>query len=313
MTNLRTLIALFFSIILMGCEDILDTESSPYILILGVAQDAGYPQIGCYEEHCKRAWENPELRRSPTSFALIDPESKKKWLFEATPDIKDQLYLLEKYAPDSVYQLAGVFLTHGHMGHYTGLMQFGREAMGSQGIPVFAMPRMREFLSTNGPWSQLVNLRNIELQELNDSTTVSLTPSISIMPFKVPHRDEYTETVGYEISQEESSLVFIPDIDKWNKWDVDIRKVVQGSSLALLDATFFDGNELPGRNMAEIPHPFVEESVSLFSSLSKDQRSKIHFIHFNHTNLLLIEGSEMSLQLEKEGYNIAREGNFLLF
>lgn len=301
------------TIILGACDQILDNEPLPYLLVLGVAQDAGYPQAGCYAEHCARAWEDPKLMRSATSFALIDPQSKKKWLFEATPDIKKQLLLLEIFAPDSAYQLAGVFLTHGHMGHYTGLMHFGREAMGLKNIPVYAMPRMKDFLTNNGPWSQLVKLKNIELIELNDSVSVSLSPTLSVLPFTVPHRDEFTETVGYKVSAGYKNLVFIPDIDKWDKWDVDIKEVIIESDIALLDATFFDSSELPGRNMAEIPHPFVEESIASFSDLETKDKSKIHFIHFNHTNPLLIEGSPANQQVEKAGFKIAKEGGFISF
>ena len=34
------------------------------------------------------------------------------------------------------FQLGGVLLTHLHMGHYLGLIQFGREAMDLKGVKV---------------------------------------------------------------------------------------------------------------------------------------------------------------------------------
>ena len=306
---LKTIFLLVVGMLLVSCvKEEKAVPDSPYILVLGIAQDAGYPQAGCYAEHCMRAWNDPELRRSPTSFALIDPQSKKKWLFEATPDIKEQLFLMEQYAPDSIYQLGGVFLTHGHMGHYTGLMHFGREVMGTKGVPVYAMPRMKEYLSNNGPWSQLVDLKNITLSPMSDSTTISLSNDLTVMPFSVPHRDEFTEAVGYQIKVGAKRITFIPDIDKWTRWDVDIKEVILQSDIALLDATFFDGDELPGRNMAEIPHPFVEESLDFFSDFNTSERGRVHFIHFNHSNPLLIEGSSAQKQVETAGYNIAKEG-----
>ena len=284
---------------------------APYILILGVAQDAGYPQAGCYKPHCMRAWKDPSLSRSATSFALIDPVSKKKWVFEATPDIKKQLYTLQTHAPDSEYELAGIFLTHAHIGHYTGLMHFGREAIGSRNMKVYAMPKMMEFLSQNGPWSQLVDLQNIKIQPLQNNSSITLSPSISVKPFLVPHRDEFSETVGYEIKSNDKTVIFIPDIDKWQKWDTDISQVVQSCDIALLDATFFDGDELPGRNMTEIPHPFVEESLKTFNALDLTQKNKIHFIHFNHTNPLLIDNSTQHNSVIEAGYNVAKEGQVL--
>ena len=44
-----------------------------------------------------------------------------------------------------ITNLSGVFLTHAHIGHYTGLMNFGNEAMGTKELPVFCMPKMKSF------------------------------------------------------------------------------------------------------------------------------------------------------------------------
>ena len=46
--------------------------------------------------------------------------------------------------------------------------------MGTQGVPVYAMPRMLEYLSSNGPWSQLVSLGNIDLRRLEHDTPIRL-------------------------------------------------------------------------------------------------------------------------------------------
>lgn len=283
------------------------TPGTPYLVVLGTAQDAGYPQAGCYKEHCMRAWNYPSLKRNATCLALIDPKSKKKWLFEATPDIKEQLFMLEQYAPDSVYELAGVFLTHGHIGHYTGLMHFGREAMNTKRINVYAMPGMCAYLGANGPWDQLVKLENIVLQHMTDDSEIELIPAIKVIPFEVSHRDEYTETVGYQISTNDIKVIFIPDIDKWSKWPHSITRIIKENDYTFLDATFFDQAELPGRDMSEIPRPFVAESMDLFSELGKADKSKIHFIHFNHSNPLLDIDSDAYKIVEQE-FKVSDEG-----
>ena len=285
-------------------------QDEPFIYILGVAQDAGYPQAGCFLSHCLPVWENPNLRRGATSLALINPETRSTYLFEATPNLPEQLYYLERIASSEDYSLDGVFITHAHMGHYTGLMFFGFESMNASNIPVYTMPRMSNFLRSNGPWSQLVTMNNIVIRELKDQQTVKFE-QLSVTPILVPHRDEFSETVGYKIRGPNKTALFIPDIDKWEVWDRNIVEEISNVDYALLDATFFDGNELPGRDMADIPHPFVIESMALFSELSTMDKAKVWFIHLNHSNPLLNSESEAFRRVVTEGYNIAQEGDRL--
>ena len=229
---------------------VVNFPEQPSLVILGVAQDAGYPQAGYQEE-----WEDIKLgQREPlftVSLGLLDPVNNKRYLFEATPDFKEQLQLLDEVSGTNNYPVDGIFLTHAHIGHYTGLMHLGREVMGTKEVPVYAMPKMKTFLEENGPWSQLVSLENIRLQSLQDSVELKLAENISVMPFTVPHRDEYSETVGYKILINKQSVVLIPDIDKWNKWDVDIRQVVKDNDLILIDASFYQDGELKGRDMSQ--------------------------------------------------------------
>jgi pyrroloquinoline quinone biosynthesis protein B len=283
-------------------------EADIFVEVLGIAQDAGYPQTNCYEPHCMRAWEDKSLRRLASSIAVVDMAAKTKYLFDATPDMREQLFALHQTAPDTEYALDGVFLTHAHMGHYTGLMHFGRESVGAKNIPVYAMPVMSQYLRKNGPWELLVRLNNIQLMPLEDHRPVKLNKRLTITPFEVPHRPEYSETVGYRIDGPNKSAVFIPDIDKWEKWQTDIRDVIRSVDYALIDATFFADGELPGRDMSKIKHPFVAESMDLFAELSEDEKSRVIFIHINHTNPLLIDDSEQQQELKRRGFKVAAEG-----
>ena len=300
---LRLLVILLLSVPALAVAD-----ASVYLQVLGIAQDAGYPQTNCYQAHCLRAWENKELRRMASSIAIVDTRSKTKYLFDATPDMREQLYALHLQAPDSEFTLNGVFLTHAHMGHYTGLMHFVHEAGGTNDVPVYSMPRMSQFLSSNGPWDQLVRYENIKLLPLADKEPIIVSDDLVVTPFLVPHRDEYSETVGYRIDGPKKSAVFIPDIDKWERWDTDIRDIVKSVDYALVDATFFADGELGERDMSQIPHPFVAESMNLFDELSDDEKSRVIFIHMNHSNPLLIAGSPEQLEVERRGFRFAREG-----
>lgn len=303
-TGLNAMWNFCFALLVLTYSSVQAQDTDPYLFILGVVQDAGYPQAGCYAPHCLLGWENPALKRGATSVALVDPATQRNYLFEATPDLPQQLFDLREQAD---YPLAGVFLTHAHVGHYAGLMYFGREAMGASGIPVYAMPRMTAFLSTNGPWDQLISLNNIQMFPISEQRPVN-AGQITVTPFLVPHRDEYSETVGYHIQGPNRSALFIPDINKWSDWETDIAELVLEVDYALLDATFYANGELGNRDMSQIPHPFVSETMALFRAFPAEQRQKVWFIHFNHTNPLLDAASEASQFVTREGFNIAREG-----
>lgn len=277
----------------------------PFALVLGVTQDAGYPHIGCKRTCCQVA-SLDSVKQFVTSIAVADPDIKKWWLFEATPDITAQLNLFQQqtngafpYLPD------GIFLTHAHIGHYTGLMYLGREALHTKNLSVYVLPKMKTFLETNGPWSQLVTLGNIVIKPLMADQLATLSRDVSVTAFTVPHRDEFSETAGFTIVTSAKRYLFIPDIDKWQKWSRNIQHEINQADIAFLDATFFSSDELPNRSIAEVPHPLVTETLQLITNKSDSQ--KIHFIHMNHTNPLLWNKVSRSAFLH-DGYHVAVQG-----
>ena len=299
----RLVSLLFFSIFLFSFKD---KDNSPYVVVLGVAQDGGAPHAACEKTCCINKWNNPNLHNKVSSIGIVYPVTNEVWMIDATPDFAEQLHFLTS---NNIRELKGIFLTHAHIGHYTGLMHLGREVMGAKSTVVNVMPKMESFLRNNGPWSQLVDLKNISLSRLVDSKKVYLNTRLSITPFKVPHRDEFSETVGYRIEGPSKSLVFIPDIDKWNKWQTDIKDIVENSDYSLLDGTFYDINELPGRDMSQIPHPFIVETMKIFKN--SDKKDSIFFIHLNHTNPALDNSSNEFQNIIDSGFNITQRGNKL--
>ncbi|MFO0358657.1 MAG: MBL fold metallo-hydrolase [Sphingobacteriaceae bacterium] len=284
-------------------------DTLPFIRVLGVAQDGGYPHFGCEKKCCKMAWKDATKKRFVVALALVEPRSKKWWLMEATPDIKEQIEYFKtltkgayNYLPD------GILITHAHIGHYAGLMQLGREVMNTSNIPVYVMPKMKTFIENNGPWSQLVKLNNIQLKEIDPNSELQLSSAIHIKPFTVPHRDEFSETVGFRINTSAKKYLFIPDIDKWQKWERSILEEVKRSDIAFIDATFNNINELKNRDIKEVPHPFVQETIELFSNEDDKIKSKVYFIHFNHTNSLLWDKASQS-EIEKKKFHLAIQGN----
>ncbi|MFD1614288.1 MBL fold metallo-hydrolase [Gelatiniphilus marinus] len=287
-----------------GCN--LDEKPMQFITVLGIAQDAGFPQINCNKTCCEAFYNAEESKKLISCLGLLDLENQKKWLFDATPDIAAQTQLLKTHL-DNNNVIDGVFLTHAHIGHYTGLMYFGREALGGNSIPVYAMPKMKTYLENNGPWSQLVSLNNIDLKRLQNDSTIVLNSKLKVIPFLVPHRDEYSETVGYKIKGQNKSALFIPDIDKWNVWKRDIIEEVKKVDYAFLDASFFKAGELD-RDMSKIPHPFTTETTTLFENESIETKNKIHFIHFNHTNPTIKDSHRLKDSIQNLGFRFAKQG-----
>ena len=278
------------------------TSESDYIQVLGIVQDAGYPHIGCEKDCCKAV--------SPGDYfvsclGLVDKTNNKRYLFDATPDIHNQLNLLEKFSDANLVD--GIFLTHAHIGHYTGLMYLGREGLGGKNIMVYALKRMSKFLTKNGPWDQLVKLNNISIQTISNKEFVKLSENIFVIPIRVPHRDEYSETVGYKIIGKSKKILFIPDIDKWDEWKKSIIEEVKLVDYAFIDGTFYNGTEL-NRDIREIPHPSIEETLQLFSNQPVAERNKIYFIHINHTNPILTNKNGIRDLVEGLGFNIAQRG-----
>jgi len=274
-----------------------------------VAQDGGAPHAGCEKPCCNRLWDTPQEWRRVVCLGVVDPDSGERWLIEATPDLPAQLHqLLALKGRQGNATLTGVVVTHAHIGHYTGLMYFGREAMSTQGMQVFAMPRMVSFLEHNGPWDQLVQLGNISLLPMEDGRSFSLNERIQVQPFVVPHREEYSETVGLRIWGPTQKVLFIPDVDKWQRMATPVEDLIRDVDVAYLDGSFFDGDELPHRDMSEIPHPFIVESIERFRRLPLAQRTKIRFVHLNHSNPALQGDSKARREINEAGMTVAVRG-----
>ena len=277
-----------------------------YIYILGNVQDAGLPHIGCQHKFCKEKFSEFE-EYFTTSIAVVDPVEKKYILFEASPDIPYQLNYLEKEIFNEFLLPESIFITHAHIGHYTGLMYFGREALGAKNLIIKVLPKMSNFLKTNGPWSQLVDINNIKIQNLSFGSKTNELRNITVTPIQVPHRDEYSETAGFIIEGRNKKALFIPDIDKWEKWDKNLKQLVYEFDYLLLDATFYDSKEI-NRDISEIPHPLVTETINLLDDLSPEHKNKVYFIHMNHTNLMLDPSSDLTKLVVSKGFNITRLG-----
>jgi pyrroloquinoline quinone biosynthesis protein B len=294
----------------MWCDRLMTVEA----ILLGTAQDGGLPQAGCHCARCAPAHIDPALRQRVVCLALVDHATHQSWLIDATPDFREQLHALHSLAPDC--PLAGILLTHAHIGHYTGLIHLGREAWNTHDLPVYASPRMASFLRENAPWSQLVALGNISLRAFLPSRKLrrdtnqpqrtpvkpvprqsgapdsfqesQLSPNLHVTPVQVPHRDEFSDTLAFIVRAPARRLFYCPDIDTWDRWAHDLRRFAAEVDIALLDGTFFSADELQGRDPSQIPHPLVTDTAERLAGVTCDVR----LIHLNHSNPLHRPGPE---------------------
>ena len=270
-------------------------------ILLGTAQDGGLPQAGCNCTHCRAARADPRQRRRVACLGLVDHTAGQSWLIDATPDLREQLHALQQLAPGC--PLAGIALTHAHVGHYAGLIHLGREAWNTQGLPLYVSPRMAAFLREHGPWSQLVALDNIRRHLLVPEQEVALSPRLHLTPLPVPHRDEFSDTLAFLVRGPARRLFYCPDIDGWDRWERDLRHIVAGVHVALLDGTFFSAAELPARDLASIPHPLATDTARRLAGVSCD----VQLTHLNHSNPLHRPGPERDW-LAAEGIGVAAFG-----
>ena len=275
------------------------------IHVLGTAQDGGYPHAGCKDICCLDIWAKPSFHRFPSSIVAVDKINKIFYLFDITPNIKEQLHLLDKYN----CELAGIFITHAHLGHYIGLLDLGLEIMNTNNIPVYVMPRMTQFILKNQPMAQLIENNNIQLMEMRNDNVI-LFDNLSITPFEVPHRNELSETIGFRINSSNKSVIYLPDIDDWDSWDINLETLVINNDILFLDGTFYRKSEIQLRDVSKIPHPEVVDTMKRLSNLSSHYKKRVHFIHLNHTNDILRNESDAFNNVIDNNFSLAKEDQF---
>jgi pyrroloquinoline quinone biosynthesis protein B len=285
----------------------------PVVLVLGTAQDGGLPHAGCSCAHCESARVDPAFRRRIASLGVVFPKEGIRFLIDATPDVRPQLDALTDASPvvspaAGRNPVNGVLLTHAHIGHYLGLAFFGYESMHTSALPVSCTPAMGRFLKSNAPWDQLVRLENIVPLEVEHGQAVRLHERLQATPIRVPHRDEYADTVAWLLEGPQRSLLYVPDTDRWDTWEPTLAERLEQVDVAILDGTFYSPDELPGRDLSTIAHPLIVTTMDLLEPLVKSGKVEVYFTHLNHSNLALDPDGEAARTVRERGFRIATEG-----
>jgi pyrroloquinoline quinone biosynthesis protein B len=314
--TLSLLVGFFLACAGHPVEGTMPTDSpvlGPRVRILGIAQDGGLPHAACSCPRCDAARKDPTLSSPVASLGIITPDAQKAYLIDASPDIIEQLDAmsdvrdLEAKRVDRT-PVDGIFLTHAHMGHYLGLAHLGFEAINTRALPLWASASMASFLKQNAPWSQLIELKNLEMRPFKDGDVVTLDEGVEVKAVHVPHRAEYTDTFAFIMKGTRKSVLYVPDISPWHKLNRPLADLFAHVDVALVDGTFYSGDELPGRDTQEIGHPLIVDTMELLQSRVDAGTLKVYFVHLNHSNPALDPNSEEREHLESRGFFVGWPG-----
>jgi pyrroloquinoline quinone biosynthesis protein B len=282
------------------------------LVVLGIAQDGGLPHFGC-EQPCCVAARREGRTLFPAALGLIDRRGAgepRLLLVEATPRIEEQVAMLHQVAGvqgRGRQPVDAVMTTHAHLGHFLGLLWFGREIAGSRAVPLHASARFCEFLATNAPWRQLLALGQLRPQAFTPDTEFSPWPGLTVRAIPVPHRDEWSDTMAYVLRGPQRVVLFVPDVDAWHQAPGLLDRLLADVDIAYLDGTFYDGRELPDRDLAEIPHPPITATMALLAERARQRPGRIRFLHCNHSNPVLHDPAVRQRVLDA-GFGIAEQG-----
>ena len=287
------------------------------VVVLGTAQDAGIPQIGCHCSNCSRAVSNTMYKRLISSLGIINQETGNSFVIDCTPDFRDQYFILDgirkKYLDRELYHekitnsdnlgIKVILLTHAHMGHYLGLTQLGKECAEVNDIHLFGTKKMVKYLNANRPYKDLIKNNNIRPITIEHGKTVSIDQNLTVTPFLVNHRQDYTDTVGFSIQGPNNKLLYAPDFDTITQ---PVLERIPGSYISIIDGTFYQPDELsPRRDMRLVPHATILDTMKTLKPYHK--KSRIFYTHFNHTNPVVDTDGTEANYVKAQGFGLVPE------
>jgi pyrroloquinoline quinone biosynthesis protein B len=184
----------------------------------------------------------------------------------------------------------------------------GNEGLGIQDTPVYCTEAMAGFLASNAPWNYMVDQGRIVPTPLSLDTWHQLDEHLEVQLWKVPHRDEFADTVGFVFRGPSASLLFIPDINSWRRWDKDVADAVASVDVALLDGSFWSMEEMPGRRVEDVPHPLMTQTMDALQRVVDRRDSRVVMTHLNNSNPALDDGGRPQAEIARRGFEVAREG-----
>lgn len=212
------------------------------------------------------------------------------YLFDVSPDIRH--HIGDEF-------IDGIFLSHAHLGHVTGLLYFGKEAANTEEVPVHCSGTVAEFLAETSPYRLLIDRNNIDVREFSAGKAQNVM-GITVTPVNVENKGYVpTDTYGFVIRTQDTTLFYVSDMDEWTE---DAVARVRDADIAIIDGCFWSREEI--ERYENVPHPPIRESMERLEDIDTD----IYFTHMNHTNPVLDPESDERQQVEENGFTVAEDG-----
>ena len=304
-----------------------------YIRVLGAAAGGGYPQWNCNHPNSRLARQKSPQAIARTQSSIAVSLDKKKWfIFNASPDLRQQLWNNPELMPSEEHPLRyspimGVLLTNADVDHTAGLINL-RE---SQSFNLYGTERVLGVLEKNSMFNVLnpkfVKRNPIKLnEELRLKYTDNTESGITVTPFAVPGKvalwleDESKgdnfgsveeDTIALEVKGPKGNTEFfyIPGCASMPDW---LKEKVSNSNLILFDGTLWTDDEMikdnvgikTGQRMGHMSMSGKDGSIEAFKELNIKRKI---FIHINTTNPALLENSNERKIANKAGWEISHD------
>ena len=152
-----------------------------------------------------------------------------------------------------------------------------------------------------------MQLGNIEINAFKPGDALGIDARVRVTSLRVPHREEYSDTVGFLFTGSKSSVLYVPDTEPWAKWEPSLPAVLDRVDVLLVDGTFYSAAELPGRSVSSIGHPLITDTMDLLQHRVSAGKLKVYFTHLNHSNPVLDPASPERRAVESRGFHVAAE------
>ena len=304
------------------------------ILVIGSAAGGGFPQWNCNCSNSSKARKNPEKAkpRTQSSIAVSVDDGNKWFLFNASPDLRQQINENIELQPKKGIRhspIQGVFLTNGDVDHIAGLLNL-RE---SHPLSIYATSKVLKILKNNSVFNVL-NPKFVERREVKLNKTILLEDKnknsldIEVEVFPVPGKVALyleDETKGKDFGTEEEDTIGLKIVDKKTKkyffylpacaqMTENLKNKLKNAPLVFFDGTLWKDDEMllaevgvnkTGTRMGHMSMSGPKGTIKMFKDLNVEKK---FFIHINTTNPALLEDSDQRKEINEEGWEVSYDG-----